>query len=124
MSLGLPLLKRLFSAARSSQALIVLGQSRRVWGFLSDTLEGVKSFRLDEPRSIYHLPRALQDDLDQPSLGWMSLRESMWYSSPGSRHSKGLRDWAMFLGLIQGSKFMVFPTLSEFYNLDFRDGVC
>ena len=123
MSLGLPFLKRLFTADHSSQAIIVLGQSTRAWGFLSDTLEGVKSFQLDEPGSIYHLPQAFQDDLDQPSLGWISLWGSMWFSSPGSRHDKGLRDWTMSFGLSQGSK-LVFSTLSEFYNLNFQDDVC
>lgn len=95
MCLGLTFLRDVFTADAERRAELVLGNSKEAIGVLDNTFNLVGSDGPLDPRppDPERLLPSYHDALDEESIGWHWVLHHRGYSTPGSRLTKGLRDW-------------------------------
>ena len=99
MSLGLPFLREVFTADSARLADLVISNSVRVSGYLTDCFKKIGREALSEPRAhvnrseyLRHHKIRFREDLGECSIGWHWSQ--IWLSfEPGSSTMKGCRDF-------------------------------
>lgn len=98
MSLGLEFMQSLLAADPMRRTRLVLSNSERATGFLSDAFEKMRDDRFLNGASTVRQPtelvwRKYVESADYFSTGWKWARTGMSIAQPGDNRMKGCRDW-------------------------------